>query len=40
MKIVATILVIIFGVALYSLLTAASRADDHAETIRDSKEEK
>jgi hypothetical protein len=40
MKIVATILVILFGVALYALLTAASRADDHAETLRDSEEEK
>lgn len=40
MKTVGTILVVFFGVALYALLTAASRADDHAETIRDSKEEK
>ena len=40
MKIVATILVILFGVAVYALLIAASRADDHAEIMRDSKEEK
>ena len=40
MTIVATILAVIFGVALYALLTAASRADDYAEEIRNSKEEK
>ena len=40
MKIVAIILVFIFGLAVYALLNAASRADDDAETIRNSKEEK
>jgi hypothetical protein len=40
MKIVAIILVGLFSLALYALLTAASKADDHAETMRNSKEEK
>ena len=40
MKIVVIILVILFGLAVYALMTAASKADDHAETMRDSKEEK
>lgn len=40
MTIVAIIIAVFIGAAVYALLTAASKADDHAETIRNSEEEK
>ena len=40
MKILVLILVLLFGLALYALMTAASKADDEAENIRNSEEEK
>ena len=39
MKIAVIILVVIFGLAMFALLSAASKADDRAETMRNSKEE-
>jgi hypothetical protein len=40
MKIASVIFIIIFGLGMLALLRAASKADDHAEIMKDFKEEK
>jgi hypothetical protein len=40
MKIVVIVLIVFFCAAVFTMLKAASKAEDHAETMRDSKEEK
>ena len=40
MIITIIIIITLFFATIYALLSVASKADDHAETLRDSKEEK
>ena len=40
MQLLAIVLICMLVIAVFALMKAASDADDHAETLRDSKEEK